>query len=292
MKNAKNSPKPVQTETVVSERPAHIDSGEDTRTNVTARENQTRTQPEPSPALAAISEGTAQKVVDLRPEKGARANLFEMRQQEISEAVSNKVHQLSEARQKLAEAADLYSEGEGKETEAQEAASKAAILLYTARTAGTISADELTGILGDQFGFKDKQDGTPSKTPKGRGEGIRKRIVRAVQGHEFVNGGDGGRFFAGLPSDEIADVLSAMEGGEYTVWRAYDLLAQIKRENANRVDIAFDPKRIASIAAKLQEDGAVAKFVQNAALRDAYTALWSVIRVVGEEAAAAIKQAA
>lgn len=299
-KHTRGTSQPVaETQSVVQQRPTHIDSGEDTRGNVNSRRNQTRTQPEPSPAMAAMSEETAAKVVDLRPAKGARANLFEMRQNELSDAAANKVQQLSEARQRLAEAADLFAEaGDEKNNtgivgEAMAAASKASLLLYQARVTGNISADDLTGILGDQFGFKTKSDNvTPSKTPDGRGEAIRKRIVRAVQGHEYVNGGDGGRFYAGLPTDKIEGVLHSVESGELSFWQAYDNLAAIKRENANKVELAFDPKRIAAIAEKLQEEGAANAFVKNAALADAYTALYTIIRLVGEEAATLIKKAA
>jgi hypothetical protein len=290
-KNRNPQPQP-QTQTVTVERPAHIDDGTETRGNVNSRVNQTRTQPEPNPGTAAIGEEAAGKVVALRPAKGGRANIFEQHHKETVEAVANKSQQLSEARQRLAEAADLYGEGTAKEAEANEAAAKAALLLTTARTAGTITADELSGILGDQFGFKLKQDKTPSKTPDGRGEAIRKRIVRLVQGFQHINGGDGGRFFETIPEDAtddngrtVSDIVEGALKGDIGFWASYEALAEIKKNSATRLDAAYDPKRIAALAEKLQEEGAASKFVNNRALVDAYTALRDMINIIGEEVA-------
>jgi hypothetical protein len=42
-------------------------------------------------------------------------------------------------------------------------AASAATRLFLARKAGTISGDELSGLLGDIFGYKPKADGTPGK---------------------------------------------------------------------------------------------------------------------------------
>lgn len=258
-------------------------------------------QPSPQPETVAAEQpetanetatDTAENIIAMRPGKASRGNIFEQRQQEISKAVADKVQQLSEARQRLAEASDLYGEGSAKEKEAKEAAAKAAILLYRARTAGTITPDELSGILGDQFGFKPKQNGEPSKTPLGQGEAIRKRIVRAVQAHEYVNGGDGGRFFSGLPEDECEDILHRMTDGSLGFWAAYEAFAELKRDNQTKVSPAFDPKRIAAIAEALAEEGAARHFVNNKALEDAYTGLFTVLQIVGEQAAELRKKAA
>jgi hypothetical protein len=287
------SPQPQQsTKTVTAERPAHIGDGTEARGTVNSRANQTRTQPEPEAAVAAIHEDTAAKVVAMRPNKGSRNNFFEKRDVEISDAIANKVQQLSEARQRLAEAADLYREGDSKSAEAKEAADKASILLYQARVVGTVSADELSALLGDQFGLKAKQNGEPSKTPLGQGEAIRKRIVRAVQAHEHVNGGDGGRFFQGLPEDDVSDVLAEMESGDLGFWAAYERFAEIKRDNATKVNPAFDAKRIAAIAEALQSEGAAKHFLNNKALSDAYVALLKMINIIGEEITALDKAAA
>jgi hypothetical protein len=279
-------------ETVTMERPAHIDDGTAARGTVNSRANQTRTQPEPEAAVSAIHEEAAAKVVAMRPAKGSRTDYFEQRDVEISDAIANKVQQLSEARQRLAEAADLYREGDSKSAEAKEAADKASVLLYRARVNGTVSADELSAVLGDQFGFKAKQNGEPSKTPNGQGEAIRKRIVRAVQAHEHVNGGDGGRFFQGLPEDEVQDVLTNMESGDIGFWAAYERFAEIKRDHAVKVNPAFDPKRIAAIAEALQEEGAAKTIRANKALADAYVGLRKMIALVGQEIAALDKKAA
>lgn len=295
-----NSP---ETQTVTQERPAHIDNGDDTRGSVNARENQTRTQPETSPAMAAIDGETGENVVALRRSKGDRQNIFATVDVQLTEAFANKAAQLSEARQRIAEAADLYQQGSAAEGEAKVAADKAMLSLYQARTAGTLTADELTQILGDGFGFRvkggvDRYDpkatggAEMSKTPFGAGEAIRKRIVRAVQAYQHVNGGDGGRFFEGLEDDRLVDAINGLTKGQIGFWRAYDLFAEIKRDNMEKVKPAFNPKHIASLAEALNQEGAAAKIAANRGLQESYVALLKMINVVGEEAASIARKAA
>lgn len=216
-----------------------------------------------------------------------KGNLFAKTADNINRKVAAKLVLMGTVRQQLAHAADLFSEGGDKAAEATEIAAKAAKALYQARIDGVLLPDEVSGALGDVFGYKPKADGTPGKTPAGQGEAIRKRVVRAAQAAEFVTGGDGGAFFTGLPENEVQSVLNGVETGSLSIYTAYDKFAEIKRDNATRVDPAFDPKRIGALVEKLSEKGAGDRLRQSPALITAYTALIDVLNVIGEEPAEA-----
>lgn len=300
-KNNRNQPQPTtgNTETVTQQRPAHIDSGDAARGEVNARENQTRTQPEPSPVIA----GLGDTVIAMRPPKGARNDIFEQRRESLSERGQLQHQATQKARQMLAQAADLYGEGGSKAKEADKIAGDAAVILYRARVGGALSAEQLSSLCVDTFGAKKKGGGDApvkpadpdaSKTPFGQGEAIRKRVVRAVQAFEFINGGEPSRFFDGLPKDAIKTVLDRVETSDLSLYRAYDLMGDIKRNAVTRVHPAFDPKRVAQMVEALTEEGAAAQFVANPALTDAYLALRDILVEVGREAGelAAKKEAA
>jgi hypothetical protein len=76
---------------------------------------------------------------------------------------------MGDIRQKLAQVADAAGDNEELSSEVEGLAASAATRLFLARKAGTISGDELSGFLGDVFGYKPKADGTPGKTPAGAG---------------------------------------------------------------------------------------------------------------------------
>lgn len=292
-----NQPAPVtETETVTQERPAHIDSGDDARGTVNARTNQTRTQPEPSPAVIAMGgQPVAGTVVELRSRGPLAA-----RRAALSETGAAKVAILTGTKQRLAQAADLYAEGGKKAEEGKVIADQAAVELYKARAANILSADELSSILGDTFGWKAKKgdkdrpvkggDPDASKTPFGQGEAIRKRVVRTVQAHEFVTGADASKFFDGLPQEKVADVLQRVESNQLSIWSAYDYLGDIKRENATRPDPAHDPKAVAKFVTALQEKSFAERFLSNPDLQDAYLALHDMIVQVDNEAASLMRK--
>jgi hypothetical protein len=219
-------------------------------------------------------------------------NIFAIQAAKVSEQVSLKLTMMQTARQQLAHANDLFAEGEGKSKEATEIADEAAMTLYQGRTDGVVSADEVSGALGDVFGYKAKSDGKPGKTPAGQGEAIRKRVVRATAAYDHLNGGDGGRFFEGLTADSttadgltLADVVHNVGTGAMSIWTAYEKFAEIKREHTVKTDIAFDAKRIAGIVGSLSEEGAADTLRNMPELIAAYGALIDVLNVVGEAAA-------
>ena len=237
-------------------------------------------------AASGTTDAAAGNVLNMVAGKGARKSIFTAHRTEVSQQAIAKVQVMQSVRQRLAEASDLFNEGEDKAIEARVIADKAAVGLYQARIDGLASGEEVSGLLGDIFGFKAKKDGTPGKTPDGQGEAIRKRVVRAVQASEYVNDGDGGRFFDGLPAEEIGDILATLEAGELSIWTAYERFAEVKRDHAVKTNAAFDPKRIAAIAEALSEEGAAEIFAANPALVASYGALIEVLAVIDEQASA------
>lgn len=200
-----------------------------------------------------------------------------------SDSVQAKTVTMQVARQKLAQAADLYKEGGSKSDEADAIAADAAGLLYQARAAGKIDANEVSGVLGDIFGYVPKKDGTPGKTPDKQGGAIRKRVVRAVEARQYVNGEDASRFFEGLPVDAVAAIVERLDiegDNRLSIWSAYDLLGKLKTENAARTNPAFDPKRIAAITASLGEEGGPDIVRNSPELIKAYAALVDVLDVI------------
>lgn len=305
-KNRGTQPSPVtETETVTQQRPAHIDNGDDARGAVNARENQTSTQPEPSPIVTALGEdGISDKVVSLR----ARGPL-EMRRHALSETGAAKHAILTDTKQQLSQAADLFAEGGEKAKEGRKLLETLAPTLYIARKNGTLSADELSSLLGDTFGWKAKKgdkeapvkggDPDASKTPFGYGEATRKRVVRAVQAAEYVAAVEAGReinaskFFDGLPVEPVKEALARVEANQLSLWSAYDKLGDIKREasEGRNAEPAFDPKRIAKIAESLRRPDAPQRLLDNPALLDAYLGLHDMIVVVDREAAILMRAA-
>jgi hypothetical protein len=241
-------------------------------------------------SVAALLSTSAATVLQ-HPATGGK-NLLDVREAEVSGAVQNKVQSMSEARQRFAEAADLDKGSEEQRVKAREVAEQGAILLYQQRVAGTVTADEVSASLGDTFGWKAKQDGSPSKTPKGMGEAVRKRIVRAVQAAEYINGGEASRFFDGLPKDAITDVLTGMVNGSRGFWAAYEDFASIKRDHMVRVEAAFDPKKVIAFTEALLQDGSPEVLASNMALVDAYRELRQAINIAFTEAAKHLPKAA
>lgn len=224
---------------------------------------------------------------------GQRPNAFALKASETGNVAADKISLLGSVRQRLAEAVELSKLGGEKAAEAEGIADSQALRLYQARLmTGGIDANELSGMLGDVFGFKPKQDGTPGKTPNGLGESIRKRVVRLVGAAEFATSGDGGAFFTNVDPAKVTEVLDLVEyrakhpddtAKGMSIYRAYDKLAEIRKETlAPRPAPWMDPKHVAGLVGKLREAGAVATVMDTPGLETAYSALWSVLTVVGE----------
>lgn len=230
-------------------------------------------------AVLAFTEETASQP------KSGRKSIFDTAKDNISSDASLKVRMMTSARQRLAEAVDLFNEGDGKSAEAQEIASQATLTLYQGRTKGLIGKDEVSAILGDQFGYKETKEGKPSKTPAGNGEVLRKRIVRLANAYDYAFNDQADRFFEGLPVDEVKSILLAVDTGDRTVNTAYVDLGELKRDYTFRINPAFDPAKVAKQAEVLAEEGAIEALKANPALVTAYAALIDVLKMVGEAAA-------
>lgn len=212
------------------------------------------------------------------------ANAFETATVELQDNAKAKEASVSKARQLFAEANDAYNDASGKTSEAQEIANRAAIELYSLRVTGKASADEATAVLRDIFGAKLKPDGkTPSQTPAGKGEEIRKRLQRLIQAHEYIADPNVDNFFTGLDPADVEPILNGyLSGdGDVTLWTSYEKFAKVKADAKETVQAAFDPKRIAAIVDGLTPASAAEKIWANPALRTAYSALFGALKAIG-----------
>lgn len=222
--------------------------------------------------------------LDVVAPQGGTRNVFITTAKADATKAATKISMMGTIRQQLAEARDYQDQGGHWMREATTIADKAGLALYQGRTAGLLTGDELSATLGDAFGFKTRpSDGKASKTPDGLGEDIRKRIVRAVAATEYVTGNSVPGFFSGIPEDEVEPVVTALENGEISLWSAYGKFTDIKRAHQVRLDIAFDPKKIAAIVAALSSDGSGERVKASPGLVAAYGALIEVLSVIGDE---------
>ena len=227
----------------------------------------------------------------------AKGNMFTDYSRTVAKDIAAKADLLSLSKQRLAHAADLFADGKTKNGEAAEVANTGALPLYQGRIAGLFSNAEVSAALQDTFGCKQKGAGPDapsvpaghpdaSKTPHGAGEHLRKRIVRAVAAFEYSTGqDDGGKFFAGLPADEIEQVCRELNNGYISLFTAYERFADIRKEHTARTEQAFNPKHIESLCDSLAKPEAVSIIKGNPELLSAYAALAVMIEAIGEAGA-------
>lgn len=257
-------------------------------------------QPSVVTAVAEMDLETAENVVSMATAKGKRSNRFEREDVELTEAAQTKVQLIQHIQEKAEEANKLIEADEANESTVGDIAVDIATTLYRGRTQGVLSPDEVSTLLGDNFGWKGKgdkagarvtaaePDKTRSKTPFGWGEAIRKRVVRAVGAHAFVTGNDAaaGAFFKGLEPETVEPILNGLNNGNRSIWTVYDDLAKAKNDaTGTRPKLAFDPKRIAQITAMLGGDipHSVEQMSKVRGLFEAYTALYRMLGVIGRE---------
>lgn len=252
-------------------------------------------QPQPKPATQsakatpAIVATTTKEQGSDKPDtplgEGHIQNAFDIANAEMSEKVKDKVLTVSAVKQRLAEAKDAFNQGADHVKEGNAIAGEAGVKLYQAMTSGVIDTEETNAILRDVFGAKETSNGQPGKTPAGQGEVIRKRIVRAVAADEFVtNGGATSGFFKDLPpeaADEVQAVLDKLDA-DGSIWTAYDDLNKIKAKHRDKVNMAFDPAKIAAINESLGKPEAVLMLFNSTALFDEYRTLSKLLKVLGE----------
>ena len=258
------------------------------------------TQPAPAPEpVIATEEGTeTQGDVETTADDadddeipqglGVRKDAFSAFTNRMTDEARDKVRLMGAARQALAEAADLYGEGTGKDKAAVECAGKAIHLLYDGVTAGIVTRGEISPTLGDIFGFKPLKDGKPGKTPAGHGEVIRKRLVRLLDAADYVVEGSETAFTKGLPADDVSSVLNRVETKQVSAWQAYELLGDIRKAaNTGRPDTAFNPMSVAKLVEKLSNDYDISadNIRSDEALFKAYASLKLTLEIVSERIA-------
>lgn len=116
--------------------------------------------------------------------------------------------------------------------ELQELQNKPAETLFKAYLGGLFLLPEVNSILIDAFGAKVTSTGKTSKTPMGKGEVIRKRVVRAYQATSFALDPESERpkFLEGVELDAILPIVNDLisEKPERSLFTAYDDLGALK----------------------------------------------------------------
>lgn len=238
---------------------------------------------------------TAADTVTLR-DKGGKSFVASIRADK-QDTLSRRAELLGTVAQLCAELADIgKAQGENSK-EADNLSGRITSELYHGQVEGVLTKEIVSDTLGQQFGFTPKKDGSPGKTPAGQGATIRRRLVRAVAAHDFVTNGDGGAFFDGVEPDwtaseedggyTVGDVVAMMDDDDITVWTAYDMFQKIKRNNANRTELAFDAGRVSALAEKLGKsiEASAQAFVNDPNLAEAYQDLVDMYRLVDARAA-------
>lgn len=243
----------------------------------------------------------------VRDERGNKRGFLTVRKDANQERLDARARLLGSTSQRLAEAKDLYNGGDENVQKASAIVNEVGVALYQARVRNILSADDVSDLLGNQFGFKMKGDAkktvpagdkNASKTPAGNGEAIRKRIVRAVQAYEYVHENASNAFFEALPTAKVGKVLDGLphpgengqwvqpeDGDAISLWAAYDRLAEIKRDNAtDAMPLAFNFRRIAMVNAELERDIKVSAelIAKTPGLADAYASLMNTLNAIDE----------
>jgi hypothetical protein len=243
------------------------------------------TQPKPGDAGTSGASAVAAVDIDAAPPK---KNVLQSIQRNVSQAarrkagVNNKMQIVGVIRQHAAELFDMAASVGTESEKLTEASSNLAGELFNARVSGVFTNDEINGLLGDVFGYRETSTGNPSKTPDGQGKAIRDRVFRLVKANDYSQTGEGDRFFQSLEREEVAEIVAAVESGETSLWTAYDTLTDMRRDNLPpRIDPAYDPKRVAALVGKLTEAGAAEILANNPALCEGYMALLDVLNLYG-----------
>ena len=189
----------------------------------------------------------------------------------IADAVEAKLATLDTAKAAFNTAMELYAAGNDKSLEADEYADNGARALFQMQTGGLITKEETSATLGQVFGFKVSKTGKASKTPEGQGEVIRKRVVRAVQTFDYLNGGDCPTFLEGADVDEVSRVFSEFCEGYNSIFTTYDKLGKLKERET--VPTALNPKSMEKVLAEMAKDGFATAIAANAELLPIYQAM-------------------
>lgn len=273
-----------------------------------ARNNRRNVQPAPSVETPeTINTEEAKTVTISGPLDHARpVNAFDLVDVLDNKKAAEKASLLSATKQGLGYVADLYREGSDKAKLAETEANAFMLSLYQGLASGLLVQAEVSAILVDVFGPASmKKDGSPSKTPGGRGAEIQKRIKRIVDANNRANmGKDYSDWIEPVTADDLAPVVAPFnaplerdaDGNAVNVpsfWAAYDRIAEIRAASVEKADAAFNPRSILNMVAKLTDnpEATVERFNASKPLLEAYAALSKTIRLIGEELAKAEPEA-
>ena len=141
---------------------------------------------------------------------------------------------------------------------------------------GHIIKDELSAMLGASYGFKViEKTGQPSKTPDGKGNSHRKRIVLLADAGRIAANpdlpqADWPKALQGCDAGEIADIAKqCLESEEITPSSAYNKLTKLKPK-APAKPLWQDAEKLGKLIAALRDDVTVNTIRQNEGLREAF----------------------
>lgn len=202
-----------------------------------------------------------------------------------NDRIARKSQRAGIARQKFAQAIELGSDEKSLATEAEQVSAEGAKYLYEGQRDGDFTAAEISNILIEYFGAVPKSDGSPGKTPMGRGSDIRKRLVRLAAAYEYVSdeNNPGNSYFAGLPREDVQGVLINYENDHRSLWETYGDFDAIKKEHASATPLALNEKGILKLLASLEDNNITALAFENEKLMTAYAGLYAQLAVVGAE---------
>lgn len=199
--------------------------------------------------------------------------IFAQKAHEVSQKAALKLELRDKAKAALEEAKGIYAEGNDKAKNANDIASKGAIILYDLQTSGMMNKEEVSSLLGQVYGFKEKKDGTPSKTPNGKGEDIRKRVVRAVAAKAYSDGLDD-PYFAGVDRNDVYSAIHNMVMGENSIWTTYDQIGQLVKEAKEApAPLHLNPEKLMKLIDELKKPETAIAVSQSDTLTSAYAEL-------------------
>lgn len=199
----------------------------------------------------------------------------------------NKAQSIAEAKAKLHDTSILASKQGTAANAVLEPANAAALMLYNGLTRNIFSPEEVSDMIGAEFGYKLKKDNTASKTPKGYGEEIRKRVQRLWKAYDYaVNGNEPVAFYEPLEREDVQAFLNEVKAGKRTPFAFYQAIGEFKsKAMGNRPKLFADPRRIAGLTRDILGNvgSTVQTVLQTPGLEAAYLGLWRALSIIGQE---------
>jgi hypothetical protein len=198
----------------------------------------------------------------------------------LSAAAAFKLENVNYAKECFLTAKNLEAAGDGDKREAQLVSSEGAMALVEVMVddKNPMAREEMNAILGDLYGWKiTPATGKQSKTPEGKGNDIRKRIIRYVDAVAYANGAaTAPKFLEGVEAQTVADSLLEAVQNQTSIWTVYDTLGGLKAKPAP-VELALNAKRIAELVESLSNVGNMTSIAADPALLAIYSELHSAM---------------